>query len=104
MKVLVIEPGKQPEEMEVKNELETMQDIVGGYIEAIYPFDDPIALVCNEEGKIEGLPPNRMLYSKDGRAYDVIVGTFFVCGLGKEDFVSLSQDLIDKYKKYFAIR
>ena len=57
-----------------------MQTIVGGLIEDIYPFDDPaIALVCNDEGKIMGLPYNRALRNEDGRIYDVIAGTFFLC-------------------------
>ena len=41
---------------EIDGNLESMQEIVGGYIEAIYPFDDPIALVCNDEGKINRPP------------------------------------------------
>ena len=50
-----------------------------GYIEILYPFDDPIALVCNEEGKLLGLPLNRSLRDSCGQNYDAIAGTFFLC-------------------------
>ena len=47
MNVLIIEPGEAPREENIGNGLKAMQDIVGGYIEATYPYDDPVALVCN---------------------------------------------------------
>ena len=78
-----------------------MQNEVGGYIEAIYPFYDPVALICNEEGKINGLPLNRALRDEKGKAYDIISGTFMVVGLGEENFSSLSDDLMEKYTDYF---
>ena len=55
MKVLLIMPGNTPREIEIDGSLEAMQNIVGGLIQAIYPFDDPVALVCNDEGKLLGL-------------------------------------------------
>jgi len=102
MKVLVVEPEKAPREAEIESSLESMQSIVGGYIEATYPFpDDPVAIVCNEDGKLEGLPLNRSLCDENGAMYDIVAGTFFVCGLGEEDFSSLTPELMDKYKKHF---
>ena len=74
-----------------------LQQVVGGYIEAIYPYDDPIAIVCHEEGKLIGLPLNRKLED-----YDIIAGTFIVCGLGEEDFDSLTPELAQKYREKFA--
>ena len=53
----------------------SLQHEVGGYIEAIYPYEDPVALVCNEEGKLEGLPLNRAPRDEDGDIYDVVAGT-----------------------------
>lgn len=97
MNVLIIEPGKKPREAEIGNGLESMQAVVGGYIEAIYPYDDSVALVCNEEGKINGLPLNRKLED-----YDIIAGTFFICGLSEDDFDSLPPNLMVKYKNKFA--
>lgn len=48
MKILIIEPWKQPHIAEINGTLESMQQVVGGYIQAIYPFDDPVALICDE--------------------------------------------------------
>ena len=62
MKILVVEPLAAPYEKEIEGGLESMQAVVGGYIQAIYPFeDDELALICNEEGKLLGLPFNRAL-------------------------------------------
>ena len=51
MKVLVVEPNRVPYMAEIKNSLDEMQKIVGGLIQAVYPFDSPVALICNDEGK-----------------------------------------------------
>ena len=72
MKVLMVEPGKVPYEKEIGDGLKALQDAVGGYIQAVYPYEDPVALVCNEEGKLEGLPLNRALRTEDGEIYDKI--------------------------------
>ena len=102
MKILIVEPMKDPYEKEIQGTLEEMHEIVGGYIQAVYPFEDPVALVCNEEGKLLGLPYNRLLRDEDRQPYDVICGTFFVAGLGEEDFASLSPDLMKKYKSLYS--
>ena len=94
MKVLVVEPLKVPYEKNIRGDLQSMQAIVGGLIEAIYPFDDPeIALICNDEGKLMGLPYNRALRDEDGRIYDVVAGTFFLCRArgGVEHFEGLTE-------------
>lgn len=49
MNILVVEPGKRPYAKEISGEFESLKQTVGGYIQAIYPFDDPVALVCEEE-------------------------------------------------------
>ena len=59
MKVLLIAPGTAPRVLVIDHSLKAMQELMGGTIEAIYPFDDHVALVCNDEGKLLGLPPNR---------------------------------------------
>lgn len=96
MQVLLVEPGKKAREAEIEDELHILQKIVGGSIEATYPWEDPVAVVCNEEGKINGLPLNRSLED-----YDIIAGTFLICGLSEEDFDSLSPELMMKYKEKF---
>lgn len=101
IKVLVVEPEKIPREAEIENSLESLQSIVGGYIEATYPFSDPVAIICNEEGKLQGMPLNRSLRDENGSMYDVVAGAFIVCGLGDENFSSLSPAMLDKYKDHF---
>ena len=68
MKVLVVEPQKPCRVQEI-NSLADMQRIVGGDIEAVYPFQEPVALVCNSEGKLLGLPMNRPLLDEDRLPY-----------------------------------
>lgn len=96
LNVLVVEPGCAPYEKEV-NGLGEMQAVVGGLIQAIYPYEEPVAVVCNEEGLLLGLPFNR---SMEG-GYDGVCGTFFVCGLNEDSFCSLTQEQVRRYKKKF---
>ena len=98
--VLVAEPMKPCEVREICG-LEAMQAIVGGHLQAVYPFRDEVALVCNENGKILGLPYNRPLTNDRGIPYDMICGTFFLAGLGAEDFVSLTDDQIKKFSALY---
>lgn len=103
MDVLRVMPGKKPELISIDGSLESMQQIVGGLIQAVYPFDDPVVLMCNDEGKLIGLEPNRVLRDPDtGRVYDIICGTFLICGLGQDDFTSLAPELIRKYQHQFT--
>lgn len=102
MKVLVVEPMKAPYEREISGSLASMQEVVGGDIEATYPFTDPVGLVCNSEGKFLGLPPNRLLYDDNGVPYDMVCGTFFLAGLGSENFVSLTPEQSQKYQRHFG--
>lgn len=101
--VLLVEPGKCPKVIEIENTLEAMQNIVGGDIEVYEPFDDEIAIVCNEEGKVKGLPLNRAIYSDRGELVDIIAGTFFVCyaPVDSEGFLNLPKELVEKYEEYF---
>ena len=101
MKVVIVESGKQPYEKEIKGDLESLQKNVGGYIQVIYPFSDPVALICNEDGKIEGLPLNRALRDEDGNIYDIIAGTFIVAGLTEESFGSLNETSTKRYTEMF---
>lgn len=101
MEVLLVEPGKEARIAEIGNDLKSLQAAVGGYIEAIYPFYDPVALVCNDEGKIMQMPLNRALRGEDGKIYDAIAGSFFICGLGEDNFCSLPKDLQAKYLEKF---
>ena len=101
MMVLVVEPMKEPYVKEIDPGLHALQAEVGGDIGAAYPFRDPVALVCNDEGKLIGLDLNRGLRDENGELYDIMAGTFLVVGLGEEDFASLSPELAQKYMEHF---
>ncbi|MCR5056026.1 MAG: DUF3846 domain-containing protein [Clostridia bacterium] len=103
IKVLVVRPGERPFETEIDRNLESMQELVGGYIEQVCPFNDDVSLICNEEGKIYGLTPNRALRTEEGEIFDVIAGTFFIAysPSDSENFESLPDDLSKKYTEYF---
>jgi len=86
--VLVYEVGKEPFELVIEDDLDVMQELVGGYIECV-PFNgNGVVIVCDEEGKIKGKFPNMMVNG------DWIVGTFFVCGTKGENFVSITPSKI----------
>ena len=93
IRVVLVEPGKLARIAEVGTTLDTMQRIVGGDIEAYYPFEEQVCIVCNEEGKINGLPLNRAIRDADtGDIADIIAGTFFICDCSGESFGSLSTE------------
>ena len=72
MRVLIIAPGCKPEVREIDGTLESMQEIVGGLIQVLYPYERPVALVANDEGKMLGLPMNRGLRDEAGELYDIL--------------------------------
>ena len=68
---------------------------MGGFIQAVEPFDDPnVLLLCNEEAKLLGLPENRFLRNRNGIPYDIIHGTFFLAQGSGEEFCSLTDKQI----------
>lgn len=100
MDVLLVEPGRYPRMVTMENNLQAMQDAVDGPIEVVTLPD--AVIVCNEEGKQRGLPPNRPLMDNNRRIRDVLMGTFFVCGAQDEQLTSLSEDLQKKYAAQFG--
>ena len=99
--VLVVEPMKEPYVKEIDPGLHALQAEVGGDIAASYPFDDPVGLVLNDEGKLIGLDLNRSLRDEHGEIYDIVAGTFLVVGLGPKSFASLPPDMLQKYTEQF---
>ena len=101
--VVLCEPGKLAKSATIEASLESYQKTVGGYIEAYYPFEEPVCIVCNEESKINGLPLNRAVYagSDRGEMLDIIAGTFFVCDCSGENFGSLSPEQLQRYTELF---
>ena len=81
IKVLLVEPMMTPRLVEIDHDLDTMQKLVGG-----------TAL---------GYPPNRMLRDENGEVYDIVPGTFFICGLTSNDFGSISDELAAKFTDLF---
>lgn len=62
--VILVEPGRYPKLIEIEDTLEAMQSLVEGDIEEYMPFEDEVAIICNEEGKMNGMPLNRAVYSE----------------------------------------
>ena len=102
MRILVVEPEQRPEVKEIDDSLKTMQSIVDGLIQPVY-LGDSVVLVCNDEGKLMNLPANRGLRDKDGPIYDIVSGTFFLCGApaDSDHFTSLTPEQIEQYRKMF---
>ena len=106
--VLFVEPGKYPRMIEIEDSLEAMQHTVKGDIEEFMPYMDEVAIICNEESKMNGMPPNRAIYcepegTKNGEMADIIFGPFFVCyaPAESEKFLSLPKELAQKYEAQF---
>lgn len=105
MRIIIVEGGKSPCEAELEHDLESMRRCVDGNIEAVYePGGRGAALICNDEGKLLGLPLNRALRDEEGEIYDVIAGSFFVCGAppDSESFASLTGEQVDYWMERFA--
>ena len=99
--VLVVAPLDTPKLVTIDHTLENMQKLVGGNIAATYPWEDLVGLVHADDGIALGYPLNRMLTDEDGEVYDIVHGTFFLCGLGRDNFISIPDDLAKKYAEKF---
>lgn len=102
IKIIVCEVGKLAREDVIENKLEKMQEKVQGYIEC-FDLDEKTTIVCNDEGKINGLPLNRAIRDEDGKIQEVIAGDFFIAGFdyksGKVKSLDENQkkDLLEKF-------
>lgn len=99
-----MQEGKLAKSVSIENKLEAMQELVGGQIEEYMPFADDIAIICNEEGKMCGLPLNRAIYAEDtNEMIEIIAGDFFIAyaPIDSEKFESLPKELEEKYLKKF---
>lgn len=81
--------------------MEALQNAVDGPIETVYPFDENVCLIMNEEGKLEGLPLNRAIRDDEGRVQDIVAGSFLVVGLTEDNFGSLTPDQLNRYEQAF---
>lgn len=102
MTIVKLSPGKCAEVLDIPHTLEAMQKQVGGYIEAMYPFEDAVAIICNEEGKLLGLDPNRAVRDPENEELlDIICGECFICGLTEDNFCSLTEKQVDYYANLY---
>ena len=99
--VIAVEPGKKPYVTEIPHTLESLQKEVSGDIQANFPYEDAVSIICAESGKMMGMPFNRALRDEDGNIYGVLVGKFLIMGLGEDNFASMPENLIPKYKEIF---
>lgn len=102
--ILLLEPGKRPQPAIIAGTLQAMQQVVDGPIQAVYPFEEPVALICNEEGKLQNLPWNRALRDDTGQIYDIVAGTCFLCAAppGKDNFTGLTDVQMEAFTRRFA--
>ena len=103
IKVVLCEPGKVARVTEITNTLEGLQATVKGDIEAFYPFEEAVCIVCNEEGKFNGCAPNRAVYGENKEILDVIFGTFFICDCSGQNFGSLDREQLERFAKQFRL-
>lgn len=103
IRVIHVSPGKRASIVEIEDSLKAMQNLVGGMIEEYMPYEDDVAIICNEEGKMMGLPVNRGITDENGQLQDIIAGDFFICyaPIESEKFLSMPPNLEKKYKEKF---
>ena len=102
IKVLFVQPGKYPLAAELGTQLSDLQQAVGGFIETCYfTCDDEVVMILNDEGKLNGMVPNRALYNENGEIIDIVFGPFFICDCSGENFGSLTDEQIERYKNQF---
>ena len=101
IKAILVKPYQRARIVNIEHTLKNFQDIVGGLIQVLYPWEDQVAIIADEEGKLKHYPLNRLLEDEDGEPYDVVVGTFLIVGLTYTDFDSLPDDLAEKYLRKF---
>lgn len=101
IKVVFCEPGKRARITEIDNTLNSLQATVKGDIETFYPFEEQVCIVCNEEGKFNGMEPNRAVYGENREILDVIFGPFIICDCSGQDFGSLDREQLERFSKKF---
>lgn len=101
LRVIICEVDKAPRVEEINDDLKTMQEIVGGYIEVARTGN--LIMVCDEDGKLKGLPMNRPLFNMRDEIYDVVCGDCFLVGDDGEDFRSLTDDEIKEWMHTYTI-
>ena len=100
---MVVKPKKAPYLKEIIPELNVLQDGVVGYIQVVYPWKEPVALICDDNAKLKGKDLNRALRDEEGQIYDIVAGNFLLVGISEDDFTSLDSDLVHQFTKRFEL-
>ena len=86
--MIIKEPGKAARvEPLFENELEAFRQAVGGFIETVTVATD-LVIICNEEGRLKGLPWNCTVFGVD------FVGPIVVAGVKGEEFASIKAKFV----------
>lgn len=106
LRAVVVSPGKKAVIDDIPASLKGMQKVVGGTLQRVWPFEDHSAcLVCNDDGKIIGLPYSRMVAFEGTNYEEIVVGTFFICGVDQQtgEFASLTDEQAQFYLDKFLL-
>ncbi len=103
IRAVVFEPRKVAQIKEIGASLNALQAIVGSQIQEVTPFEDSAVLLCNLEGKVDGLPLNRALRDEDGDICDIVAGTFVIVNVSGTNYESLTEEMAKKYSDIYRI-
>lgn len=103
IRVVLVKPMEAPEIVFIGSELKSFQQIVGGYIEEIMPFEEEVAIVCNEEGKLLKLELNRAIKDQNGEISDIVAGNFILCSASGENFGSFTDEQAHRYYELYKV-
>ena len=101
IRVVLCEPDRTARIAEIGTDLEDLQRAVGGCIETYYPFAEDVCIVCNDEGKLNGMSPCRAIYDGEHEILDIVFGPFFICGCPGPEFESLTEEQLERYVRQF---
>ena len=101
LKAIMVEPNKPPCVVDLNTDLDSLQKAVSigapdqGLIEFVY-LGDNVSILCNEEGKLIGLAPNRRLGD------DILCGVFYVVAENEDgELMSLTPAQKEHYSQMF---
>lgn len=99
IRVVLVEPGKQARIADIEASLEGYYRAIGAdTIQAAYPFEEEVCIICDDEGKLTGRQLNRALRYEDTKEiYDIVAGTFFVCSCKETRYTSLNTEQQRRY-------
>lgn len=86
IKILMKKPGEKATVVEPANDLAALQHLVGGYIETV-TIASNLVVICNEEGRLLGLPYNTRITNVE------FVGTILLAGVRRDSFADLPVDV-----------